>query len=232
MPEKTLLIGATAGTGYEVAQKLLAAKQPIRLIARNQAKAEKLFGKTDAEIIICDLTMPNEAFLRAFHGVDTIVFTAAVPPGFAKEELIRTVDYGGVVAAVEAAKKADFKGRFLYMSTIGLQHKNLMMRMLNWYKTNLIHWRLESERAVIKSGLSYTIIRAGMLRNTTSGQKPVQLIKEDLPIQLSTQISRADVADLLITCAQEKITENQIVSAIWGGDGLPVTEQMKQLFIA
>ena len=104
MPEKTLLIGATAGTGYEVAQKLLAAKQPIRLIARNQAKAEKLFGKTDAEIIICDLTMPNEAFLRAFHGVDTIVFTAAVPPGFAKEELIRTVDDGGVVAAVEAAK--------------------------------------------------------------------------------------------------------------------------------
>lgn len=232
MPEKTLLIGATAGTGYEVAQKLLAAKQPIRLIARNQAKAERMFGKTDAELVICDLTTPNKAFYRAFQGVDTIVFTAAVPPGFAKEELIRAVDYGGVVAALEAAKKADFKGRFLYMSTIGLQHNNLMIRMLNWYKTNLIHWRLESEKAVMESRLPYTIIRAGMLRNTTGGQKPIQLVKEDLPIQLSTQISRADVADLLLSCAQEKITQNQVFSAIWGGDGMPVAEQMKRLLNA
>ena len=229
MAGKTLIIGATAGTGFEVAQKLLAAHQPVRIIARNPAKAEKLFGSTKAEIVISDLTAPNAAFYEAFHQIDTIIFTAAVPPGFAKEALIKAVDYGGVVAALDAAHKASFKGRFLFMSTIGLQHNTWVMRMLNWYKTNLIYWRLEAENAVINSGFPYTVIRAGMLRNIAG--KPIRLVKEDIPITLSTQVGRADVADLFITCAQKPLAKNHVFSAIWGKAGADVDTQLKQLGI-
>lgn len=224
---KTLLLGATAGTGFEIAKKLLIEQQPIRVIARNKTKAEKLFSETAAEIVISDLTAPNATFYEAFLDVDTIIFTAAVPPGFAKEALIKTVDYGGVVAALDAAQKANFKGRFLYMSTIGLQYNTWVIRMLNWYKTNLIHWRLEAEKAVINSGFPYTIIRAGMLRNTAG--RPILLAKEDLPITLSTQIGRADVADLFITCMQKPLAENYVFSAIWGKAATDVTTQLKQL---
>ena len=161
----TLLIGATAGTGYEAAQQLLAKHLPIRIIARNGAKAEKLLGQTSAELIICDLTTPNDAFYRAFQDVNTIIFTAAVPPGFASEARIRAVDYGGLVSALNAARKANFRGRFVYMSTIGLQHNTWSIRLLNLIKTNVIHWRLEAEKAVMPSGLAYTIVRAGVLRD-------------------------------------------------------------------
>lgn len=225
----TLLIGATAGTGYQAAQKLLAISQPIRIIARNRAKAENLFGQTSAERIVCDLTTPNEAFYQAFQGVDTIIFTAAVPPGFASEAKIRAVDYGGLVTALDAARKADFKGRFVYMSTIGLYHKTWAIRLLNLLKTNVMHWRLEAEKAVIQSGLAYTILRAGVLRDQPATHKPIQLFDHDIPIGLSTQIGRADTADLLIRFAQEETARNQVISAIWGGDGTSVREQLHKL---
>jgi len=226
----TLLIGATAGTGYEAARQLLAANQPIRIIARNRAKAEKLFGQTRAEIIICDLTAPSEAFYRAFEGVNTILFTAAVPPGFANEEKIRSVDYGGLVAALDAAQKAGFCGRFVYMSTIGLYHNTLFIRILNRIKTNVIHWRQEAEKAVERSGLPYTIVRAGMLRNVPAGQKPIRLAPEDLPIHLSTQIARADVAALMIQFAKTPEARNRAISAIWGGTGTPILDQLTTYF--
>ncbi|GAB3499728.1 SDR family oxidoreductase [Spirosoma knui] len=224
----TLLLGATAGTGYEAAQKLLSVNQPIRVIARNPEKARKLFGQTSAELIICDLTEPNEAFYRAFQGVDVILFTAAVPPGLASEAKLRAVDYGGLVAALDAARKANFQGRFVYMSTIGLQHRTWFIRLLNLIKTNVIHLRQEAEKAVVQSGLAYTIVRAGVLRDQPGGRKPIQLFPHDIPITLSTQIGRADTADLLIQFAQEEAARNRTISAIWGGDGLSVSEQLNR----
>ncbi len=224
-----LLIGATAGTGYEVARALLAARQPIRVLARNPEKARKLFGQTSAEVIVSDLTAPNEAFYRAFQGVETIVFTAGVPAGFAKENQIQAVDYGGVVAALEAAKKAGFRGRFVYLTTTGLHHRTFLIRLLNFVKTNLIHWRLEAERAIRASGIPYTIVRAGILTNGPAGQKPIRVSQEDLPVRLSTQISRADVASVLLTIAQTESARNGAYSVVWGGDGHSVTEQLAQV---
>ncbi|WP_460912929.1 NAD(P)H-binding protein [Spirosoma areae] len=229
MNTPTLLIGATAGTGYEVARSLLTARQPIRIIARNREKARKLFGQTPAEVVISDLTAPNEAFYRAFEGVGTIIFTAGVPAGFAREKQIQTVDYGGIVAALDAAQKARFRGRFVYMTTIGLHHRTFWIRLLNLIKPNLIHWRLEAERAIQQSGLTYTIVRAGLLTNKPAGRKPIQLMQADISVRLSTQISRADVAGVLLTIARMETAQNQTYSAIWGGDGSSVVEQIDQL---
>ncbi|GAB3547224.1 NAD(P)H-binding protein [Spirosoma fluminis] len=225
----TLLLGATAGTGYEAAQKLLFANQPIRIIARNPEKARKLFGQPRAELVIGDLTTPNEAFYRAFQGVETILFTAAVPPGFASEAKLCAVDYGGLVAALDAARKVSFRGRFVYMSTIGLQYRTWFISLLNLIKTNVIHWRLEAEKVVMQSGLPYTIVRAGVLRNQPEGRKPIQLFPHDLPITLSTQIGRADMAYLFILFAQQEAVRNQVINAAWGGDGLSVLDQLSRL---
>jgi uncharacterized protein YbjT (DUF2867 family) len=200
-----------------------------RIIARNREKAQKLFGQTRAEIVISALTAPNEAFYRAFEGVGTVVFTAAVPPGLAGEANIKAVDYGGVVAALEAAKRANVTGRFIYMTTIGLHHRTFTIWLLNLLKTNLIRWRLEAERAVQQSGLAYTIVRAGVLTNKPAGQQSIQVVREDIPITFSTQISRADVVSVLLAVARAGTAKNKAYSVIWGGNGQSVSEQIEGL---
>lgn len=226
MSQKILIIGATAGTGRELTNKLLAQQQEVRIIARNKEKANSLFGNTKAEIVISDLTNPNPEFYEAFRDVSDIFFTAAVPPGFAKEELLKKVDYNGVLLAIDAAKKAGFTGRFYYMNTIGLYHKSFFIRLLNTIKKNLVHWRIETEKAIQDSGLQWTIVRAGILKNKPSGTRPIKLLKEDIPITFSTNIARADVADVLIACREESKTIGKNISAIWHKSGGSISKQL------
>jgi uncharacterized protein YbjT (DUF2867 family) len=221
-----LVIGATGGTGVRIAKKLLARKLKVRIIARNEQKARRLFEATGAEIIISDLTAPNNEFYEAFNGVDDIFFTAGVPMGFAKEDKIRQVDFQGVVYALQAAKAANFSGRFYYMTTIGCYKSSLFMSILNTYKKNLRHWRIEAENAIRESGIKYNIIRAGILLNRSSRTGAVRVYSEDIPITFMTTISREDVANVFINCMEEPDTVNKAFSIVSGKTSDPLEEQL------
>lgn len=227
--ERVLVIGATRGTGLLIARSLISRGFDVRIVARNEAKAKRLFGDTKAELFISDLTAPNQHFQRAFEGVSHIFFTAAVPSGFAGEEKVRQVDYQGVVYALQAAKAANFSGRFYYMNTIGCYHRSLFMNMLNFIKKGLSHWRIEAEKAIQASGLKYTIVRAGILTNSSSDAKPVKVFNTDIPITFTTMISRRQVADVFLDCMNEPRTVNKALSVIWAKSAAPVSGQLQQL---
>src|SRR6188768_3771080 len=105
----TLVIGGTSGTGATITGKLLQSPRPVRLIARSPDKAHALFNGR-VEVFRGDLSKPGEEFKRAFQGAGDVVFTAADPSLITPERRMREVDYGGVVAAVMAAKAAPIAG--------------------------------------------------------------------------------------------------------------------------
>ena len=193
------------------------------------AEAKRLFENTAVEIVISDLTTPNKEFYKAFQGIHHIFFTAAVPMGFASEEQIRQIDFGGVVHVLQAAKSADFSGRFYYMNTIGCYSPSLFMSILNMYKKNLGHWRIEAEKAIRESGLRYNIVRAGILVNRSSDTSSVKVYAEDIPITFRTTVSRSDVANVFITCMDEPGTVNKALSVVSGKTTVPLREQLLYL---
>ena len=212
----TLIVGATSGTGLITAQKLLQRNEAVRIIGRNRLKTVQLFGASNAEILISDITKPDEQLTRAFEGVHRVIYTAAVPPRRASEDEIRSVDYEGLLNVLAAAKRAGFTGRFVYLTTMGLTHKSLLMSILGMIKPGSVQWRTAAIEALRESGLTHSIIRAGLFTNASAGTNTTILHDQDSPLKFSAVISRKDVADVLIAESKRTDAANTDAVAVWG----------------
>jgi nucleoside-diphosphate-sugar epimerase len=119
MTKTIVVLGATRGTGSLVTEALLEKGRRVRVVVRDTEKAHRLFGAR-VEMRQTDLARPGGALDEALSGADGVIFTAGVPPGFAREASLEAVDYGGLVATVRAAERAGLTGRFVYMTTMGI----------------------------------------------------------------------------------------------------------------
>lgn len=201
MAHPIVVIGATRGTGTEVVRALVRRGRAVRVVARSVAKARGLFGQT-VEVFEVDLARPSAALDEALRGAAGIVFTAGVPPGFASEAQLRAVDFGGVAAMIDAAERVSFRGRVVYLTTMGVHRRSWLIRVLDVIKWNIIRWRAEAERALRGSGLDVVVVRAGLLTNGAAGAA-LDVAQGDRPVGLSTRVSRADVAELLLTALDD-----------------------------
>lgn len=222
MHRPVVVIGATAGTGTHVVRALLASRQPVRIAARNPARARELFGP-DVPVAEVDLAVPGAALEAALEGAGHVVFTAGVPPGFAREAALEAVDFGGVQAAVAAARKTRLPGRFLYMTTMGLHQPTALIRLLDLVKRNLVKWRLEAERAVLASGLDAMVLRAGLLTNAPPGGTQLHLEAGDRPVTLARKVSRADVARVLVAALTAPALPTDV--SLFGAAGPPTGDE-------
>ena len=201
-----VVIGATRGTGLIASRELIRTGRPLRVVARNSAKARALLGE-GIPVFEADLGVASaerdSALQEALRGAAGILFTAAVPPGLAREATLQAVDYGGVVATIAAAHRVGFTGRFVYLTTMGVHRRNWLIRILDTLKWNILHWRAEVERALSASGLDIVIVRAGILTDAPGGSI-LDIAQGDRPVKLSTKIARTDVAQVLLKAIEEK----------------------------
>jgi uncharacterized protein YbjT (DUF2867 family) len=229
MSKPYLMIGATRGTGMIIATRLLEMGFPVRVLARDTAKARAVYG-TSAEIVRGDLAYPDDIFTNAFRDIEHIVYTASVPRGMASEEQIQSVDYGGIVSTIRAAKTFGFSGRFLYMSTIGTTHHSMAGIMLDVLRGGNMRWRREAEKEVRLSGLRQTIIRAGMLTNDAGGTHNIVVKSGDVPLKLRYKIGRSDVAECFLQSLRHATTENKEMSIYWTRQNVqPIETQLLQV---
>jgi uncharacterized protein YbjT (DUF2867 family) len=155
MSDRVLLVGGTRGTGFLIANLLLQHGYRVRAIARNEAEAKRKLG-TAVDVIAADITKP-ETLKAAVKDVDHIIFTAGVTKRPAGEQLVRATEYDGVRDTLAAGQQAGFRGRFLYMTSIGVAQSSLAATMLNLVKRNTLLWRKRAEDEIRRSGLPYTI---------------------------------------------------------------------------
>ncbi len=208
MADPIVVIGGTRGTGTLVVEALLRRGMPVRLLARNEKKARALFGDR-VEHVTVDLAAPGTALESGLRGAGCIVFTAGVPPGFASEALLRAVDFGGVEATVQAALKTGFKGRIVYLTTMGVHERSWLVGVLDVVKWNILRWRAAAERTLQDSGLDAVVVRAGLLTNGAAGA-PLDLKKGDRAVSLATRVSRADVAEVLLAALTAPVLARDI----------------------
>lgn len=134
-----LVTGATGTTGSAVVREVREKGAPFRVMARNVEKARGLFGD-DVEIVPGDLSDPA-SLGPVVEGVTSLFLLT--PP----DERMVALNENALVAASEAGV-----GHVVKLSAIGAATDSPLQ---------LGRWHGEMEAEIAKSGLGWTVLRAG-----------------------------------------------------------------------
>jgi uncharacterized protein YbjT (DUF2867 family) len=208
---------AIAGGHGKIAQilgRLLAERgDTARGLIRNPDQADDLRA-AGIEPVICDLEGDGDV-AAAVRGADAVVFAAGAGPG-SGDARKKTVDLGGAVKLVEAAK-AEGVSRYVIVSSMGAEKAPADgSEGFGAY----LQAKFEADEAVRASGLDYTVVRPGGLTDDP-GTGMVTIAAETA----RGQIPRVDVAAVLLACLDTPSTIGQSFDVISGdtpiADALP-----------
>jgi uncharacterized protein YbjT (DUF2867 family) len=180
------IAGGHGQIALRLSQLLSRRGDEVLSLIRNPAHSADV-EERGARAVVCDLESASEdEVAAAVAGADAVVFAAGAGPGSGAERK-QTMDYGGAVKLMAAAKRADID-RYVIVSSIGADPDAPGDDVFAIY----LRAKGQADAALRDSGLGYTIVRPGGLTND-AGTGRVQL-GEDLD---SGRIPRDDVAAVL-----------------------------------
>lgn len=157
----------------------------VRGLIRNPDQADDL-REAGIEPVICDLEGDDDV-AAAVRGAEAVVFAAGAGPGSSAERK-RTMDLDGAVKLIEAARETGIR-RYVIVSSTGADNPPAEGGdVFGEY----LRAKAGADRALVESGLDYTIVRPGRLTD----DPPTGLITIGDEFELR-EIPRADVAATL-----------------------------------
>ena len=206
----TIAIAGGHGKIALILGRLLAERgDTVRGLIRNPDQADDLRA-VGIEPVIADLESESD-IASAIRGADAVVFAAGAGPG-SGDARKKTVDLGGAVKLVEAAKAAGVS-RYLIVSSMGADKApEDGSEGFGAY----LQAKFEADEAVRASGLDYTIVRPGGL--TDDPGTGLVSVAERLD---RGQIPRADVAAVFLACLDEPATIGKSFDLISGTTPIP-----------
>lgn len=226
--KNVIITGAGGRTGQLVMKKLLQQPQynPVGVVRSEQSAAKlKGYGASDEQILMCDiLGQDGEATLdKAMENADKLVICTSAVPEIVKLSLIpvifakifgregvrpkftfkndqspEQVDWMGQKIQIDAARKNGLSKVVLVGSMGGTQSDNFLNTIGDG---NILVWKRRAETYLINSGLNYTIIHPGGLKDEEGGKREILLNVDDHFLQDKSgprSIPRADVAELCV----------------------------------
>ena len=137
-------------------ERLLSARgENVRGLVRNRDHFDDV-SAAGAEAVLADLESDIELG-PVIAGADAVVFAAGAGPG-SGEARKRTMDLGGAVKLVDAAKAAGI-ARYVMVSSMGTDHPERASGAFGAY----LEAKAQADQALRRSGLDYTIVRPGGL---------------------------------------------------------------------
>ncbi|QTD57376.1 NAD(P)H-binding protein [Parasphingorhabdus cellanae] len=225
-PKRILLLGATGTIGQATVNALLERGHAVVCFVRRTDAAVDLSVKfAGAEFRFGEVTDPNSLQREGFEDkkFDALVSCLASRSGAPKDAW--RIDHDAHLAALAAAKSAGVSHMIL-LSAICVQKPLLSFQ----------HAKLAFEEALIKSGLTYSIVRPTAFFKSLSGQidrvrngKPF-LLFGDGNITSCKPISDRDLAHYIADCLEDKSKHDCILPI--GGPGSAITpkQQGERLF--
>lgn len=142
-----LIVGGSGILGSIVARRLLAAGDPVRVMSRTPARAEP-FREAGAEVVQADL-LDRQSLVRACADVRTVVALAHSILGRGRNASVH-VDGAGHRRLIDVAKASGVR-HMVYTSVYDYGRA--------YHSVPFFRIKLEVERYLAASGLSYTIVR-------------------------------------------------------------------------
>ncbi len=198
---KAFVAGATGETGRRIVQELVARNIPVRALVRDTEKARGILP-AEVELVVGDVLEPQT--LTAALGDSTVLLCATgAKPSFDPTGPYK-VDFEGTKNLVDAAKAKGIE-HFVFVSALCTSQ---LFHPLNLFWLILV-WKKQAEEYLQKSGLTYTIVRPGGLKNEDNSDPVVMqgadtLFDGSIPRQKVAQVC---VEALFEPAARNKITE-------------------------
>ena len=195
-----LIVGGTGTLGRQIVLQALTKGYPVRCLVRNFRKANFL-KEWGAELIYGDLSIP-ETIPPCFQGITAIIDASTSRPS--DLDVVKTVDWYGKLALIEAAKAAKVK-RFIFCSTQNLdQFSNIpLMKMKQGIEIKLK-----------EAQIPYTIFRLTGFYQGLIEQYAIPIL-ENLPIWVTNEntcvsyIDTQDIAKFCLKALQLPKTSNE-----------------------
>lgn len=229
--KKIFVAGATGNTGKRVVEQLLAKGFAVKAAVRDLDKAKTLLSKDNPalQIVQADVT-EGSAKLAEVIGDDSeaVICATGFKPGW---DLFAPwkVDNFGTVNLVEACRKNGVN-RFILISSILVngaamgQLFNPAYVFLNVFGLTLVA-KLQAEQYIRKSGINYTIIRPGGLKN----EPPTgNIVMEPEDTLYEGSISRDQVAEVAVESLVHPESSYKVVEIVSRADA--PERSFKELF--
>eukprot|EP00899_Mesostigma_viride_P004554 jgi/Mesvir1/1409/Mv14410-RA.1 len=217
-----LVVGATGATGQRIVKQLDTSKYNVVAGARNLGKAQKLGFNPAVKYAKIDVTDDVKVIAKALaeSGADVVICATGFVPGnpFKMSEEAKKVDNVGTRNLVDACKSAGIKRLVLVSSilTNGVAAgfgDSPGFKMTNIFG-GILDQKLVAEKYLMDSGIDYTILRAGGLRNDAP---PGALVVAPEDTLASGEISRDLLASAAVDAVFDKGASNRIVELIQEG---------------
>lgn len=204
--EKILIVGATGDTGKRVIEILRNSQsfEPIAMVRKKEQ--QEIFNDMDIETVLADLEKEVD---HALKGIDKVIF-AAGSGGDTGEEKTIEIDQKGAIKIIDASKKAGIK-KFVMLSSMGADDPSSNPKLKTYLEA-----KKKADEHLIQSGIPYTILRPGAL-NDDLGLAKVKLAEK---LDKQGEISRDDVAFLLVMSLADPLVKNKIIEAIEGEESI------------
>lgn len=200
---KAFVAGSTGETGRRIVQELVARNIPVRALVRDIEKARGILP-AEAELVQGDVLKPES--LSAVIGDSTLILCATgAKPSFDPTGPYK-VDYEGTKNLVDVGKSKGIE-HFVLVSSLATSQ---FFHPLNLFWLILV-WKKQAEEYIQRSGLTYTIVRPGGLRNE---DKPDPVVMQSADTLFGGSIPRQKVAQVCVEALFEPAAKNKIVEVI------------------
>jgi len=183
-----LVVGGTGTLGRQIVLQALTKGYPVRCLVRNFRKANFL-KEWGAELIYGDLSQP-ETIPPCLQGISAVIDASTSRPS--DEDDLKTVDWDGKLALIEAAKAANIQ-RFVFCSSQNVE------QFLN---IPLMEMKYGVEVKLKESGIPFTIFRLAGFYQGLIEQYAIPVL-ENLPILVTNEntcVPYMDTQDIAKFC--------------------------------
>ena len=214
---KVLVVGATGETGKRVVQALVDRKISVRALVRDYDSATAALP-LETEIMVGDLLQPDS--LKAAIANCNLVISAAGARPSADLTGPFKVDYLGIRNLVDVAKASGVE-QLVLVSSLCVSN---LFHPLNLFGLILV-WKQWGENYLRQSGVPYTIVRPGGLKNDNNAEAIVMSSADTL---FEGSIPRQKVAEVCVESLFLPTAKNKIVEIVTKSD-IP-SQPFEQLF--
>jgi len=200
---KAFVAGATGQTGRRIVQELLQRQIPVRALTRSLEKGQSILPP-EAELVVGDVLKP-ETLDEAIGDATVLLCATGAAPGFDPTAPYR-VDYEGTKNLVDAAKRKGIQ-HFVFVSSLAASK---LLHPLNLFWLILV-WKKRAEEYIQSSGLPYSIVRPGGLKNEDNDNPIVMRSADTL---FNGSIPRTKVAQVCVDALLKPEAQNKVVEVI------------------
>ncbi len=200
---KAFVAGATGETGRRIVLELVARNIPVRAMVRDLEQARGVLPQS-AQLVVGDVLKP-ETLSEAIGDSTVILCATGAKPSFDPSGPYK-VDYEGTKNLVDAAKSKGIE-HFVFVSSLCTSK---LFHPLNLFWLILV-WKKQAEEYIQKSGLVYTIVRPGGLKNEDNTSSIVMSSADTL---FDGSIPRTKVAQVCTEALSQSASRNKIVEIV------------------